>query len=259
MKTYSILVAALIAFSAMSIAPAQRMAQVRFGSGQSIEAQIVEPDGVMVYAVFQGSGIQGTIETMPTLASGCPTSLCITIGPLATHNHKHTIDWTDCGSNNGTIHHRWELPVPLNTRWLSGTPLSVRTCYGFGCGMQSPLGLDIDAPPTLGSNPSFTVDSVPASTTLVAVQLTFNETTSFYPLTALGLPSPECFVFIDLASAMLAGLSTSSSSTQAFPLAIPAAPLLSGLIARTQAAALSPGQNPAGIVTSNGLSLIFGQ
>jgi len=143
--------------------------------------------------------------------------------------------------------------------WEDGTRLPVRSSYGFGCGMNNPLSLDLDDEPALGSNRTLMVTDVPGTTTLIGMTMAFAQANPAYPLTALGLASPECFVHLDLNSAISLGIGTASGTTASFPLALPSSASLEGLIVHMQSTALSPGENPAGLITSNGLNLVLAQ
>jgi len=252
-KTLSI-VTAITALATAVTSPAQSRAETRLIGG-NVEARIVEPAGVDVYFVFQGVGINGAVEIPGTLGN-CLNPVSFTIGPLATHNHQHTIDWTDCTNTK----HRWSIPIPVNSQWLAGSVLPRASEYGFGCGQNAPVSHAIDDEPALGSTRTFTVSDLPASTTVAITNLSLASVPGWgYPLTQLGIAAPECYVFIDLGTAMGIGAAIAPGSSASFSVTMPASAAFTGMIAYAQAAALSPGQNPAGVVTSNGLSLLLAQ
>ncbi|MCA8975310.1 MAG: hypothetical protein KDC98_11355 [Planctomycetes bacterium] len=244
----------LAAITATASLPAQRKAETRLVNG-TIEARITEPNGVDVYTVFQGSGIGGNVEIPATLGN-CVSPLFITIGPQAQHNHVHTVDWVDCTN----VRRRWEVAVPVSNGWLAGSPLAVGSAYGFGCGQVNPVDLAIDAEPALGTTRTFTVSQLPTSTTIAATFVALDRVPGWgYSLSNLGINAPECYVFIDLVSSIGIGAQAPSAGAAAFSLALPSSPALTGTTIYAQAVALSPGENPAGIVTSNGFAMDLAQ
>ncbi|MEZ6036496.1 MAG: hypothetical protein R3F29_03375 [Planctomycetota bacterium] len=250
-----LLLVALCAFScsAAELSAQQRKAEVRLVNG-TVEARIVDPAGVDVYTVFQGVGIGGAVEKPATLG-GCISPVFFTIGALATHNHQHTIDWTDC---TGNTRHRWSVPVPVSSQWLSGSALAVGSTYGFGCGMSAPVEYAIDADPVLGTTRTLTASSLPTTTAVAFAFLATAAAPGFgFPLSAVGIDSPECYVFVDPGTVVPMGGATPSGGAAAFSLVVPAAPALQGAIVYSQVLALAPGDNPAGVVTSNGVSMVL--
>ncbi|MCB9878189.1 MAG: hypothetical protein H6835_11375 [Planctomycetes bacterium] len=252
---HHLLIVALCAFSfsAADLIAQQRKAEVRLVNG-TVEARIVDPAGVDVYTVFQGVGIGGAVEKPATLG-GCISPVFFTIGPLVAHNHQHTIDWTDC---TGNTHHRWSVPVPVSSQWLSGSAMAVSSTYGFGCGMTAPVEYAIDAEPVLGTTRTLTASSLPTTSVVAAAYLATAAAPGFgFSLSAVGIDAPECYVFLEPATMVLMGGAAPVGGAAPFSLVVPAAPALQGAIVYSQAVALAPGENSAGVVTSNGVSMVL--
>lgn len=131
------------------------------------------------------------------------------------------------------------------------------TSYGSGCGNPALL-LTTSAPPVLGAISQVTLANVPASIAFISGGLS-NTTWGGSPLpaslAAFGMPGCEL-----LQSAEEIGLpmTPTGAGTAAFDWTLPNQGSLIGFPVYLQCWALAPGQNPAGVVLSNGLEWVLG-
>jgi hypothetical protein len=106
--------------------------------------------------------------------------------------------------------------------------------------------------PKLGGTFLMDIDRIDPAAVLGFLVLGFTQ----YPGLDLGpIGMPGCALYASLDSVQtvpLAGFPTT------VPLALPANPALSGLVLQAQAATLTPGATPLGLVSSNGLELVLG-
>lgn len=106
--------------------------------------------------------------------------------------------------------------------------------------------------PRLGSTFLMDIDRIDPAAVLGFLVLGFTQ----YPgldLGPIGMPGCALYASLDsVQSVPLAGFPTT------VPLALPVNPALSGLVLQAQAATLTPGATPLGLVSSNGLELVLG-
>jgi len=115
---------------------------------------------------------------------------------------------------------------------------------------QTPLALAAGSRPVLGTTVALNSSQVPANTAIGATLLGLVELNPSLPLTPLGMPG--CFQHLNV-DATAIWLPTGTTGSTNFPL--PNNPGLAGVVIRTQSAALVPGINPVGAITSNALRL----
>jgi len=118
---------------------------------------------------------------------------------------------------------------------------------GAGC---AGVSLAASARPVLGTTFDLTTTGAPTNSVLGLSILSLTELTPALDLTFLGMPTCELYQNLDLLTqfAMVSGSGTS-------PLSLPASTTLIGTVLHTQSATFSPGINPFGFATSNGLVL----
>lgn len=129
---------------------------------------------------------------------------------------------------------------------------ALRTSFGTGCGAAPP-----PAVPTLwssavfddGSDVTLSMTDVPAPFISVAM-LGITPLLGGLPLDSIGMPGCNLYIASSLTSFPLS-ISATATTT------IPVGPGFAGLTLYWQGAALAPGVNPFGIVTSNGLCWAF--
>ncbi|MEZ5965095.1 MAG: hypothetical protein R3F56_14770 [Planctomycetota bacterium] len=119
----------------------------------------------------------------------------------------------------------------------------------------SPLSLKGSPRPIMGQPVIYTVDNVRAVLGLSALYLSVGNTTPI-PLTAYGLNAPGCFGHINLLNS-IALLTFAGSPTVLLPITWPTGPY-SGLDLYLQVFSLAPSENPAGVISSNGLQVKLG-
>lgn len=117
-----------------------------------------------------------------------------------------------------------------------------------------PLALNASARPIVGTTVDLVTSNVPAAASAVVSRIAFQQITPGFDLTSLG--APGCFAHVNVNgpdNAFLFGNPTVQRS-----LVLPANPALSGLNVYSQSAALVPGINALGIITSNAVALRVG-
>jgi hypothetical protein len=117
---------------------------------------------------------------------------------------------------------------------------------------QAPLALAVGSRPTLGTTVALNSTAVPAATTLGATLFGLVELDPGLPLGGLGMPG--CFQHLNVDSTSI-WLPVGATGSTSFPL--PNNPGLAGVTIRTQSAALVPGINPVGAITSNAVRLVL--
>jgi len=134
---------------------------------------------------------------------------------------------------------------------LSMSFLAAVRPYGVGCG-----GLMLAASPTpvLGNTVVFTTSGIPAGALFTCHVLSLGRIDPGLPLAPLG--APGCFQQIDLGVSSTILLSGSGIVTSG--LLVPTGATWLGLNLHAQSAALVPGINALGVITSNGVSLVLG-
>lgn len=118
---------------------------------------------------------------------------------------------------------------------------------GSGC---AGVSLAASARPVLGTTFDLATTGAPTNSVLGLRILSLTAITPALDLTFLGMPTCELYQNLDLLTqfAMVSGTGTS-------PLALPASTNLIGTVLHAQSATFSPGVNPFGFATSNGLTL----
>lgn len=166
----------------------------------------------------------------------------------------------------GTVTFAWGPVTTGGNSWLVGfaapgpnvdtgsRDLSVRLPGAFS------LGVNEVAPPTLaasrpriGDTIVFTTTSLPAAATAGIQVLDTLRIDPGIELSGVGMP--RCFQYVGLAVAHFVPV---ASGTAMLSLPVPNDVVLMGLPIHGQTAVFAPGANPAGITTSNGLTLILG-
>jgi hypothetical protein len=129
--------------------------------------------------------------------------------------------------------------------------LSLLLPAGFSVSGADILALALGAAPrpVVGTAVTYTTSNVPAGTILTGQLLSFGQV---FPGVDLGfLGAPGCLQLINTAgssSFLLFG-----GPTVTFVLSIPNNPTFAGIVLYCQSASLTPGVNPLGLVTSNGI------
>jgi hypothetical protein len=115
---------------------------------------------------------------------------------------------------------------------------------------QTPLALASIGRPVIGTTFNLNTSNVPAGSNLVILALGSTEITAGTPLAGIGMP--DCFQYTSL-DASVVTIPTGSTASQ--PITVPNNPVLAGVVALSQSAALAIGANPLGLLASNGVRL----
>jgi len=115
---------------------------------------------------------------------------------------------------------------------------------------QYPLALGSSGRPQLGTTISLNSTNVPAGSGLVILAMGLTEYTAGLSLAGIGMPT--CFQYTSLGTSLIAVPSGGSASQ---PINVPSNAGLAGLVVLTQSAALAPGANTLGLLSSNGVRL----
>lgn len=116
-----------------------------------------------------------------------------------------------------------------------------------------PPSLGMDARPILGTTPNLVTSGAATGTQFTLVALGFAPLAPGLDLAAFGMPG--CFQHVQPAVTNGGFFSSGVART---PLAIPNQPSLMGLNLRAQSAPFQPGENPAGILTTNAVCIRIG-
>lgn len=135
-------------------------------------------------------------------------------------------------------------PVPPGPITFSTFPLD-----------NPPLALDASARPTLGSSFNLVTSAIPTGTPFGIQILSFVPQIPGTELTFLGMAG--CFQNLGLTGASI-GLIFPAGATATFPFAIPNNPIYINTLLYAQSATASPGFNPLGWISSNGVRLTVG-
>lgn len=143
-----------------------------------------------------------------------------------------------------------------------GRDLTATTPFLSGDGAV-PLALELDARPVLGTAPNLVTTHVhgdnnnPFNPVAGLVFMGLRGQLPGTPLTVLGMDG--CQLFLGSPSPVLLGIYlTLPGQPATVPLNLPNIPAIVGVRAFAQSTALTPGFNPAGIWTSNGVCMILG-
>lgn len=123
--------------------------------------------------------------------------------------------------------------------------------FGAGCGG---LQLTADPRPLLGDTVDYTTTGLPAATQLAVQVMSFGALDPGIDLASLG--APGCLQSVDLQLGAAIPLAGPPSAVYSF--AIPNDAAFTGLELANQSAALVPGANALGVITSNGVSSRLG-
>ena len=146
-------------------------------------------------------------------------------------------------------------PGSINIATALATPFSL-------CGSNSAgLALNASARPILGTTINLTTSNMPTGTVLGTLILSFTQYNPGLNLTTYVLPGggtiqmPGCELYAALD--VLLQFAT-PGSVAAVPLLMPSAPSLAGTLFIGQSATMTPGYNPFGFLTSNGVVMVLG-
>jgi hypothetical protein len=167
---------------------------------------------------------------------------------------------------NGNVHVIYQAIAAAGNNYLvgftrgAGTPdpgswnVSANLAGGLSlCTAPAPaVAHSVSARPLLGANITLTTSNIPPGTSLGLSILSTNQLPGL-DLTGLGMPG--CRLFAGLDSIETFAVSGASASV---PFAVPNTPSLSGVEVMSQSATLTPGINPFGFATSNGMLLVLG-
>lgn len=172
---------------------------------------------------------------------------CGTTGVMA----SRVYNLTSSSSPTGTFQLNVGTVTEINFVATAGA--ATVASYGAGCNLPTPLQLAASPRPVIGNTVTLATSNVPASSQLGASILSFTQFQAGLDLTPLGMPGCRQYVGADVSLAFLPAGGTGTA-----PLAIPNNQAFSGMHVFAQSAAFAAGQNPLGVVTSNGLDLGLG-
>ncbi len=132
------------------------------------------------------------------------------------------------------------------------------TSFGTGCGNR-PLTLAPPAPPILGTPHETRVVNFPTPLVFMSIGLNNSFSGPFpLPLPLDGYGLPGCSIYHDFAYTATDPCTMPNSATVLHTLQLPNLPPILGQHAYLQAWAFAPGDNPAGLLTSNAHDLVLG-
>ena len=135
------------------------------------------------------------------------------------------------------------------------TDLTTLTSVTLCANDANGLSLDASARPLSGTSINLNTGNVPAATTLSAVVMNFSAVIPGVELSGQGMPN--CYQNVALLGMVTLGVNIGNAPwSQAF--FIPPSPIYIGMSVFGQSAALVPGANPFGAISSNGLRLTVG-
>jgi hypothetical protein len=118
---------------------------------------------------------------------------------------------------------------------------------------NAPLLLDMSGRPLLGTSPNMVTGQIPTGTALGAVIFSFTQHDPGLSLAPFGMAG--CSQFVGLDTTVIAPMAAPSAN---LAFAIPSTTTLNGVLIYAQSATFSPGLNPLGVITSNGLRMRVG-
>ena len=128
-----------------------------------------------------------------------------------------------------------------------GTPWSL--CGASG----ADVALNASARPIVGTTINLTTTNIPNGTVFGLQIFSLTQYNPGVSLAVLGMPSCELYQGLDLLSVFL-----TPGASASVPYSVPNDPSLAGIILLSQSATLTPGINPFGFATSNGVVLVLG-
>jgi hypothetical protein len=209
------------------------------------------PGGGGVYADADpsGSAFYVTWDQVPEYYNGSPQTFQLALYPNGGFEFRYQ-----------TCMNQWHnMVVGASEGHSSLDPGSrdLSTAVPFDTGIGgSPLGLDATnyALPQLGSAFSLDVQAIPANTPVGFMLLSPHMVGT--PLAAFGMPG--CKGYVDFLGNCVTMVFPVSSSVVTVPLPIPANNGLTGTTLYAQAATMSTGFTPLGVIASNGAQIIIG-
>ena len=176
-----------------------------------------------------------------------------------------TFQWKFLSS--GTVHEIYTAVTAAGNSYLTGyTPgggasdpgsinISAALATPFGlCGNNAAgVALNASARPILGTTINLTTSNIPSGTLLGLLILSLTQYSPGIDLTFLQMPGCELYAGLD----SLTQFPTPGTSA-AVPFTFPSTVSLAGTLLMGQAATLSPGFNPFGFLTSNGVVMVLG-
>lgn len=170
----------------------------------------------------------------------------ITLARLLTQTNLHNTGGNQPYSTEaGASIARVEIYVVPATGYASWLP------YGNGCGNPA-VRLGASARPVVGQSFNLVTSNIPAGSQLGATVLSYSQLLPPIPLASLGMPGCEQHAGLD---ATLIFLPT--GTTGSVGLSIPNRQSFAGQTIFSQSATFSPGVNPLGVLSSNGVSLLL--
>ncbi|MEO6594042.1 MAG: hypothetical protein ABIP94_04745 [Planctomycetota bacterium] len=169
--------------------------------------------------------------------------------------------------SNGTVHVIYQTVNVAGNAYLVGyTPgggasnpgsIDISTALSTPftlCGSSAAgVALDASARPVLGTTVNYTTSNIPAGTLLGLQILGLTQHTPPLDLASYGMPGCKLYLTGDLINQF-----ATSGSSATVPLVFPSTTSLTGAFLMTQSATLSPGFNPFGFLTSNGIQMVLG-
>ena len=168
---------------------------------------------------------------------------------------------------SGTVHVIYQAVTAAGNLYLTGyTPgggaadpgsinisAALATPFNLCLTNSGPVALNASARPILGTTINLTTSNIPNGTLLGLLILSLTQYSPGIDLTFLQMPGCELYAGLD----SLTQFATPGASA-AVPFTSPVTPSLAGTIVMGQSATLSPGFNPFGFLTSNGVVMVLG-
>jgi hypothetical protein len=116
----------------------------------------------------------------------------------------------------------------------------------------SALASSTSARPVIGTTINLVTSNIPAGTPVGAEIFSNTQHNPGIDLTSIGMPGCRQYVGLDFTSIFAV-----SGATASMPLSVPNNAALAGVRVQTQSATFTPGLNPLGVLSSNGLTLVL--
>jgi hypothetical protein len=128
-----------------------------------------------------------------------------------------------------------------------GTPWSL--CGASGAA----VALNASARPIIGTTLNLTTTNIPNGTLLGLQIFSLTQYNPGVSLAGIGMPGCELYLGLDLMTTFL-----TPGSSASVPYTVPGDPSLAGITLMSQSATLTPGINPFGFASSNGVVMVLG-
>lgn len=225
--------------------------------------QDMHPDGAInVQNVFAEANAAGTefyitwngVHCFPNTQGGAST-FQVALIDQGTHDivqFRYQTLFNDSTSNAGI------MMTAYSPGGNAGDPGNRDLSTAFSTAADAPaLSLAGSPRPILGTTVTYTLSNIRPSASVSLIRISFYSTLPT-PLTAYGLSAPGCYGHIHLGASLGLGHLMFGNPTDSVTFTWPTELFFSGAELYVQGLEIAPGQNPAGVITSNGVKLQLG-